>query len=58
MQKNKKRDTVSVLLQVPRDVYTEYLKTLDARNLKRLGYNKDVFVKAIKKEIEEFNQAK
>ena len=51
MRKNEEKSTVAVLLHIPRELYEEYLDTLNNRSLKRQSYGAKIFCEAIKRDI-------
>lgn len=53
---NPDKPTVSVLLNIPRELYNEYLQTLPPRRLKTQSHNSDLFIEAIEGEIKEFKK--
>lgn len=50
------KDTVAILIHIPRNLYEDYLRTLWYRDLKRQSYNAKLFINAVKFEISEFNR--
>jgi hypothetical protein len=58
MLTNENKTTVSVLLNIPRELYNEYLKTLSPRCLKTQSHSAELFIAAIEKEIDDFNKLK
>ncbi len=57
MRINDAKTTFAVLIHVPRPLYSKYLGMLLQRNLKTQAYNANVFIKAIKTEIEEYQKS-
>lgn len=54
MGKQLEKDTVAVLIHVPRELYEEYLNSLQNRSLKRQSYSAKIFCKAMKRDVEEY----
>jgi len=55
--KAKSKDTTFVLIEVPNEYYLPYLQVLQKKNLKRQGQNLKLFLQAIQKEVENFDES-
>jgi hypothetical protein len=53
MRINSDKDTVAVLLNVPRELYLEYAQTVADRDMKIQSHNTKLFIKSIEQEISE-----
>ena len=58
MRTNPDKDTVAVLIHIPKNLYNEYHKTLTARGLKRQQFSSQLFCDAIESEIADFKKRK
>lgn len=47
------KETVAVLIHIPKELYTEYSESVNKRNLKRQAYSTELFCKAIIQDIKE-----
>ena len=56
MKRNETKDTVAVLLHIPKKLYDEYLTTLNERSLKRQSYGAKLFCEAIQKDMDEYRK--
>ena len=56
MKSQTKKKTTGVLLDIPTDVYSEYLETLKRRGLRRQAHNNELFIKAIKEDIQLYGE--
>lgn len=56
MRVNNDKATVTVVINVPRELYNDYLKTLKERSLKTQSHNAGIFIEAVKKDMKDHSK--
>lgn len=57
MRRNLEKDTVSVVVLLPTEVYEAYAETLNDRGLKRQKYSSDIFQRAVEQDMAEYKKS-